>query len=99
MTAGRWIGFDRDTSARVSFLLSLPVILGAVVFKVGGLFADGIPEGLVGPLVIGVITSAVSGWVAVWGTLWLIRTYTFTPFVVYRIVLGVVVLVAVAAGA
>jgi undecaprenyl-diphosphatase len=99
MTAARWIGFDRDTSARVSFLLSLPVILGAVVFKVGGLFADGIPDGLIGPLVIGVITSAVSGWVAVWGTLWLIRTYTFTPFVVYRIVLGVVVLIAVAAGA
>jgi undecaprenyl-diphosphatase len=99
MTAGRWIRFDRDTAARVSFLLSLPVILGAVVFKVGGLLVDGIPDGLGGPLLIGVITSAVSGWIAVWGTLWLIRTYTFTPFVVYRIVLGVVVLIAVAAGA
>ena len=75
------------------------VILGAVVFKVGGLFADGIPDGLGGALVIGVITSAISGWVAVWGTLALVRTYSFTPFVVYRIVVGVAVLIAVAFGA
>ncbi|TDT15525.1 undecaprenyl-diphosphatase [Ilumatobacter fluminis] len=99
MTAARWIGFDRDTAARVSFLLSLPVILGAVVFKVGGLFADGVPDGLGGALVIGVITSAISGWVAVWGTLALVRNFSFTPFVVYRIVVGVAVLIAVAFGA
>jgi len=98
MTAARWIGFDRDTSARISFLLSLPVIFGAVVLKMTQLFADGIPDGLAGALVIGVITSAVSGWIAVWGTLRILRTYTFTPFVVYRIVVGAAVLIAVAAG-
>lgn len=92
MTAGRQIGFSRDAAARVSFLLSLPVILGAVVLKVGKLLADGIPEGMGAPLVVGITTSAVSGWVAVWGTLRLIRTRTFTPFVVYRVAAGVVVL-------
>ncbi|MEZ5296458.1 MAG: undecaprenyl-diphosphate phosphatase [Ilumatobacteraceae bacterium] len=81
-------------------LLSPPVILGAVVrSRSAGLFADGIPEGLGAALVIGVVTSAISGWIAVWGTLALVRNYSFTPFVVYRIVLGVVVLIAVAAGA
>ena len=39
---------------------------------------------------------AVTGWVAVWGTLKLVRTRTFLPFVIYRVVLGVVVLVALA---
>ena len=33
MTAGRFLGFDRDAAARISFLMSIPVIFGAVVFK------------------------------------------------------------------
>jgi undecaprenyl-diphosphatase len=98
MTAARFIGFDRETSVRISFLMSLPVIAGAVVFKVGGLFVDGVPDGLLTPLIIGVITSFLAGWVAIWGTLHIVRTYSFTPFVIYRIGLGVLVLVAVGAG-
>jgi len=38
----------------------------------------------------------VSGWVAVWGTLRLVRTHSFTPFVVYRCVIGVAVLIVLA---
>ncbi len=96
MTASRRIGFDRDTAARVSFLMSLPVIAGAVALKVGGLVSDGMPDGLLGPMIVGVITAGVSGWLAVWGTMRLIRTRTFTPFVVYRVVAGVAVLVVAA---
>jgi undecaprenyl-diphosphatase len=98
ITAGRWLGFDRDSAARLSFLMSLPVILGAVVLKVGKLAADGIPDGLLGPMIVGIITSAISGWFAVWGTLRLIRTRSFAPFVAYRIALGVLVLIVIAAG-
>jgi undecaprenyl-diphosphatase len=98
MTAARWIGFDRDGAARLSFLMSLPVIAGAVVVKVGGLLADGFPEGLLVPMIVGVSTSFVAGLSAVWGTLRLVRTRSFAPFVVYRIALGVVVLVVAAAG-
>lgn len=98
MTAARQIGFDRDAAARLSFLMSLPVIAGAIVLKVGRLLADGMPEGLLTPMIVGVITSGISGWVAVWGTLRLVRTRSFAPFVVYRIALGVLVLVVVAAG-
>lgn len=98
MTAARRIGFDRDAAVRLSFLMSLPVIAGAVVLKVGGLLVDGIPDGLLTPMLVGVLTSFVSGLFAVWGTLRLVRTRSFTPFVVYRIALGVVVLVVVATG-
>jgi undecaprenyl-diphosphatase len=98
MTAARWVGFDRDAAARVSFLMSLPIIAGAVVLKVGGLVADGLPEGLLVPMLVGVATSFVSGVAAVWGTLRLVRTRSFSAFVVYRIVLGVVVLVVASAG-
>ena len=98
MTAARHMGFDRDSAVRLSFLMSLPVITGAVVFKVGGLIVDGLPDGLLAPMIVGVATSFVAGLVAVWGTLYLVRTRSFTPFVVYRVALGVVVLVVAAAG-
>lgn len=98
MTAARQIGFDRDSAARISFLMSLPIIAGAVVLKVGGLVIDGIPDGLLTPMLVGVATSFLAGLLAVWGTLRLVRTRSFTPFVVYRVALGVAVLVAVGAG-
>lgn len=98
ITAARQIGFDRDSAARISFLLSVPVIFGAVVLKVGGLIADGIPDGMIGPLIVGVISSAVAGWVAVWGTLAWVRRQSFTPFVIYRVTVGVLILILVATG-
>lgn len=98
MTAARAIGFEREAAVRISFVMSIPVIFGAVVVKLGGLVLDGVPEDLVVPLIVGVLTSAVAGWLAVWGTVALVRTYTLMPFVIYRIALGIVVLVVAAAG-
>ena len=40
----------------------------------------------------GIAASALTGWFAVWGTLKLVRTHTFTPFVIYRLVVGTAVL-------
>lgn len=98
ITVGRLLDFDRDSAARISFLMAIPVTAGAIVFKVGKLVADGIPAGLRGAMAVGILTSAVSGWAAVWGTLRLVRTRSFAPFVVYRVALGVVVLVVLATG-
>ncbi|MFM2182725.1 MAG: undecaprenyl-diphosphatase [Actinomycetota bacterium] len=98
MTAARLLGFDRDAAARASFLMAVPITAGAVVFKVGGLIADGVPDGLLVPMAVGIAMSAVSGWLAVWGLLRLVRTRTFGIFVAYRIVLGIAVLAVVASG-
>ena len=99
MTAGRFLGFDREAAVRISFVMSIPVIFGAVVFKFGGLISDGIPDGLLVPLIVGIITSCLAGLLAVWGTLKIVRTSSFMPFVIYRIALGVLVLIVVATGA
>jgi undecaprenyl-diphosphatase len=98
MTAGRFSQFDRDAAVRISFLMMIPVTAGAVLFKGVDLASDGIPEGLAVPMVVGIVTSAISGWVAVWGLLRLVRTHSFTPFVIYRVVVGLAVLVIVATG-
>ncbi len=98
MTAGRFLGFDREAAVRISFVMSIPVIFGAVVFKLGGLVSDGIPDGLLVPLIVGIITSCLAGLLAVWGTLKIVRTSSFMPFVIYRIALGVAVLLVVATG-
>ena len=98
MTAARFLGFDREAAVRISFVMSIPVIFGAVVFKFAWMIADGIADGLLVPLIVGIITSGLSGWLAVWGTLRIVRTRSFMPFVIYRIALGVVVLIVVATG-
>jgi undecaprenyl-diphosphatase len=98
ITAARQLDFTRDSAARFSFLMSIPIIAGAIVYKVGKLTLDGIPHGLLVPMVVGVITSGIAGWLAVWGTLTLVRTHSFLPFVIYRVALGVIVLLVAAAG-
>lgn len=92
ITAGRWLGFDRDAAARLSFLMSLPIIGGAVAYKGLELVADGFPPGFAAPFAWGIVASGVTGYAAVWGTLRLIRSRSFAPFVVYRVMLGFSVL-------
>ena len=98
ITAGRFLGFTRDSAARASFLMAVPVTAGAIAYKMLKLAKDGLPAGLSVPMIVGVVTSGLAGWAAVWGTLRLIRTRSFMPFVIYRCALGAVVLVIVAAG-
>ncbi len=98
MTAARRLGFDRDAAARLSFLMMIPVTGGAIVFKLTKLAGDGVPDGLLAPMIVGIVTSGISGWLAVWGTLRLVRTRSFNPFVIYRVGLGLFVLVVAAAG-
>jgi undecaprenyl-diphosphatase len=94
ITAARWRGFERDAAARLSFLMSLPIIAGAGFYKLVSVMTDGgIPSDLRRPFVAGMIASAITGWFAVWATLRIVRTRSFGPFVLYRVAAGVGVLV------
>lgn len=92
------IGLRRDDAARFAFLMSLPVIAGAVVLEVGGLIVDGVPEGLAAAMVVGILAAAGSGLVAVWGMLRFVRSRSFAPFVVYRLLAAGIVGVVMLAG-
>lgn len=94
ISMARWLGFGRDAAARLSFLMSLPIIGGAGLYKgldvfVGG---EGIPPGFGAAFAWGMVAAGVTGFVAVWGLLRLVRTRSFAPFVVYRIALGTAVI-------
>ena len=94
MTAGRLAGLGRVGAARFAFLMSLPITAGALVFKAVDVAGDGgIPHGFAAPFAWGIVASGVTGWFAVWGTLRLVKTRSFAPFVAYRVVVGVGVLV------
>ncbi|MEY4362211.1 MAG: undecaprenyl-diphosphatase [Actinomycetota bacterium] len=97
ISAARLLGYERESATRLSFLMSLPVIAGAAVVKLGGLASDGVPDGLLVPMIVGTITAGVAGWFAVWGLLRIVRTRNLDGFVVYRFALAAVVLVVAAA--
>lgn len=90
MTVARMRGFDRVAAARLSFLMSLPVIAGAGLFKyldVGGL--GGIPSDIRAAFAVGMAAAAVTGWLAVWGLIKLVSKTSFAAFAVYRIIAAV----------
>jgi undecaprenyl-diphosphatase len=93
ITATRWLGFNRDSAARISFLMSIPVTGGAAVYKLAKVLNDGISSSFRAALIAGLIAATVSGFFAVWGLLKLVRTHSFTPFVIYRVTAGIVVLI------
>jgi undecaprenyl-diphosphatase len=98
ISAGRWLHFDRQAATRISFLMSIPIIGGATVYKGAQLARDGIPSGFGNAFLWGVVASAISGFVAIAFLLQYIRTHSFRPFVIYRIVVGIAVIVIFATG-
>jgi undecaprenyl-diphosphatase len=98
ITAARWLGLDRDAAARFSFLLLIPAVAGATVFKAISAVKEGLPGGVAEPMIIGVVASAVSGYLAISFLLRLVRTASYRPFVYYRFVAGVGVLLIIATG-
>jgi undecaprenyl-diphosphatase len=98
ITAGRYLGLDRDAAARFSFLLLIPIVLGATVFEAAKAVDDGLPSGVAGPMIVGTLAAAVSGYLAIAWLLRLVRTHSYRPFVLYRYFVGVAILLIIATG-
>ncbi|HJS49635.1 MAG TPA: undecaprenyl-diphosphatase UppP [Gaiellaceae bacterium] len=99
ITAGRFMKLDRDGAARFSFLLLLPTVLGAVALKgVGDVLLGDLPNGWEGPFVVGTLAALGSGLVAIDWLLGFVRNHTYDVFVVYRLVVAALVLLAIVSG-
>jgi len=99
ISAGRFLGLTRDAAARLSFLLLVPIVLGAVVLKgYTDVIKGDLPRGWVGPFVVGTIAAAGGGLLAINWLLSYVRGHNYTVFVVYRLVLAACILLVIAAG-
>jgi undecaprenyl-diphosphatase len=98
MVTGLFMGLDRESTARYSFLLSVPVVGGAAMFKLAQLVKDGMPPHMAEPFAVGMIAAALSGLAAIWFVLSYLRTHTFTIFVVYRLAVAGALLIVIATG-
>ncbi len=98
MTAARAIGLDRETAARFSFLLSLPIIAGAGLYKASDLATTGF-QGYEAQFFWGFVSSAISGFLVIWGLLKYLKRHDFKVFMLYRLAVAALVLGLVAAGA
>lgn len=97
LSMGRFLGYERETATRYAFLLAVPAVIGAGVFEL-----KDVPDGDNlygwGPTVVATVVSFVVGYAAIAWLLRYVTTHSYTPFVVYRIGLGIVTLVLVATG-
>jgi undecaprenyl-diphosphatase len=97
MTAARLLGIDRESAARASFLLAIPIIAGAGLFKGASLVQDGM-NGYGSVFFWGFVSSAISGFIVIWGLLKYLRSHSFAIFMWYRIGVAVLMFALMATG-
>jgi undecaprenyl-diphosphatase len=93
ITAGRALKLDRQAAAVFSFLMSMPITAAAAVLKAPTLLRA--PDRTT--LIVGIVSAAVSGWLAIAVLLRYVSRHSYGVFALYRIVLGVAVLALVVA--
>lgn len=91
MTAARFLGFDRKEAARFSMLLAIPTILGAGAAATLQL-AETQDVALQSDALIAAVLSFLTAWASIVVLMRLLENMSLTPFVIYRVVLGVVLL-------
>ena len=97
---GRFMGYSREAALRYSFLLALPAVFGSGFYELRGALGESsvdqvfsLPETFVATAVAFVIGYAVIAWLLKYVT-----TKSFAPFIIYRIILGTVILVLLMTG-
>lgn len=91
ITAALFLGYKREDAARFSFLLSIPVILGAATLKLKDLVESSVPVDWLF-MAVGFVVSAVTAYLTIVFFLRLLNRLGMLPWVVYRFALGVVLL-------
>lgn len=92
IAVGLFRGLERDSAARFSFLLSIPAILGALVLSLLDLFSGVVVPSL-GPLVVGLVSAAITGYLAIRFFLSLVRRGRLVWFSYYTWLVGAVIIV------
>ncbi|MFT4184974.1 MAG: undecaprenyl-diphosphate phosphatase [Rhizobium sp.] len=97
LTAALFLGLKREEAARFSFLIGLPAIALAGLRELFVLYKAHIPAEAWSVLAVGLSVGAISSFVTIWGLMRFLERFSTWPFVIYRAVLGVVILFGVLA--
>ena len=92
MTAGLMLGLDRTNSARFSFLMAIPIIIAAGAYEALKVFQAGEAFGVI-EFIITAFLSTISALLAIHFFLKFLDKVGMLPFVIYRVVLGVILMV------
>src|SRR5688572_3109370 len=94
---GLFAGQTRETAARFSFLLSIPAIAASGLLELREAI-EKLPDGSYGALAVATVVSGAVGYASIWFLLRYLRTHSTGVFIVYRVIVGGVILAALSAG-
>lgn len=99
VTMGRALGYERPAAAKYAFFLAVPAVFGAGIYETIQAVSEPSSVGLgMGPTILATAVAFIVGLAVIkWLMDWISKR-SFMPFVVYRIVLGAVLLIALSAG-
>jgi len=94
ITAGRFLKYQRESAATYAFLLALPAVLMSSLYEIYDVLTDS-PENFpgFGPTVLTVFTAFIFGYLVLKLFMKIIHHHSFLPFVIYRISLGLLVII------
>ncbi|PYR68249.1 MAG: UDP-diphosphatase, partial [Acidobacteria bacterium] len=98
ISAGLFRSMKRETAARFSFYLSMPIIAGAVGKRTFELIRESVAIDQLTPFIAGILSAGVVGYLAIAFLMRYLQTHTTYLFVCYRIALGIAVLLAIWTG-
>ncbi|MQY10593.1 Undecaprenyl-diphosphatase [Streptomyces sp. RB5] len=97
LTGGLFLGYNREAAARYSFLLAMPAVLASGVFELKEVASE--PHISWGPIIAGTLIAFGVGYAVIAWLMQYITTKSFMPFVIYRVLLGLLIFALVGFGA
>jgi undecaprenyl-diphosphatase len=94
---GLFSGLNRETAARFSFLLSIPAIAASGLLELKEAVVK-LPPGSYGSLAVATVVSGLVGYASIWFLLRYLRTHSTSIFIVYRVIVGIAILLALSMG-
>ncbi len=95
--AGLFVGEKRETAARFSFLLSIPAVGASGLLELKQAMTK-LPHGSYGSLAVATLVSGIVGYATIWFLLRFLRTHSTGVFIVYRLIVGGLILLALSVG-
>lgn len=95
ISTGLLVGIDRVAATRISFLLGIPALVGAGVYEAPDAFSGGVG---IGASVVGLVVAFAVAYASIAWLLRFVQSNKFTGFVIYRVILGVLLIVALSSG-